>query len=353
MVQGLGLADIATRVTNTGTSTDNHIARFDGTTGKIVQDNSPAVLSDAGALSDLTGIISSGTVQSTGVHQTSGTLIEDFSTDATTTGANAAISSPTTPAVRLTNVSLTSVDTIASPSAGRVITVLNQTGASITINNDTGATTANRIYTGTGAALTLTNQASILLKYDGTAARWMVIGGSGGGGGTVPDADATTKGILKLAGDLGGTASLPTVPGLAAKAPLASPTFTGTPSAPTPSPADNSTKLATTAYVDGAIASSSTPASVLVSALDIDWSLGSVFYKSVSTNSTITFSNTQDGKVITFAILNTSGATITLTFPTLVKDATFEVTVDASKENLYTFVKANSKVYASYISRMS
>lgn len=35
-----------------------------------------------------------------------------------------------------------------------------------------------------------------------------------------------------------------------AKAPLASPTFTGTPAAPTPSANDNSTKLATTAYVD-------------------------------------------------------------------------------------------------------
>jgi hypothetical protein len=36
---------------------------------------------------------------------------------------------------------------------------------------------------------------------------------------------------------------------LAAKAPLASPALTGTPTAPTPSTADNSTKLATTAYV--------------------------------------------------------------------------------------------------------
>lgn len=33
------------------------------------------------------------------------------------------------------------------------------------------------------------------------------------------------------------------------KAPLASPTFTGTPAAPTPASSDNSTKLATTAYV--------------------------------------------------------------------------------------------------------
>lgn len=35
--------------------------------------------------------------------------------------------------------------------------------------------------------------------------------------GSVPDADAATKGIIKLAGDLGGTADSPTVPGLADK----------------------------------------------------------------------------------------------------------------------------------------
>ncbi len=40
---------------------------------------------------------------------------------------------------------------------------------------------------------------------------------NGGGGGSVPDADATTKGILKLTGDLAGTADLPTVPGLQTK----------------------------------------------------------------------------------------------------------------------------------------
>lgn len=40
---------------------------------------------------------------------------------------------------------------------------------------------------------------------------------------------------------------------LAAKAPLASPTFTGTPAAPTPSGGDNTTKVATTAFVMAAI----------------------------------------------------------------------------------------------------
>lgn len=44
------------------------------------------------------------------------------------------------------------------------------------------------------------------------------------------------------------------VVGLAAKASIASPTFTGTPTAPTPTAGDSSTRLATTAYVTGAIA---------------------------------------------------------------------------------------------------
>lgn len=38
--------------------------------------------------------------------------------------------------------------------------------------------------------------------------------GEPAGFGTVPDADATTKGKVQLAGDLGGTAAAPTVPGL-------------------------------------------------------------------------------------------------------------------------------------------
>lgn len=45
-----------------------------------------------------------------------------------------------------------------------------------------------------------------------------------------------------------------------AKAPIASPTFTGTPAAPTPSSSDNSTTLATTAFVVAAFAAAATSA---------------------------------------------------------------------------------------------
>lgn len=46
-----------------------------------------------------------------------------------------------------------------------------------------------------------------------------VPGTVGGGGGAVSDASSSAKGVVKLAGDLGGTAASPTVPGLAGKAP--------------------------------------------------------------------------------------------------------------------------------------
>jgi len=168
------------KVSSSSTSVDNEVVRFDGTTGKIIQGGSPAILSDAGILTGLTGLTSSGTIESTATLLASANWVEGQSTDAATTGANASVSSPATPVVRLTNASLTSIDLLASPITGRVITVINATGNPITINNDTGATAANRILTGTKASLTLADEASIILKYDGTEARWMVVGGTGG-----------------------------------------------------------------------------------------------------------------------------------------------------------------------------
>lgn len=56
--------------------------------------------------------------------------------------------------------------------------------------------------------------AGMSLVFDGTTWR---PGTVTGGGATVSDADGTTKGVLRLAGDLGGTADAPTVPGLAGK----------------------------------------------------------------------------------------------------------------------------------------
>ena len=93
--------------------------------------------------------------------------------------------------------------------------------------------------------------------------------------------------------------------------------------------------------------------SISVSALDIDWSLGYCFYKDISVSSTFTFSNTVDGKVIVFSIKNTAASDVTVSFPAgIYRDSAIDLTVEAGKENVYTFIKANSKIYASYVSKL-
>lgn len=86
-----------------------------------------------------------------------------------------------------------------------------------------------------------------------TAGYWATaaITHTGGAGDVVGPASAVTARIATFSGTTGkllqdGGATLSDV------APIASPTFTGTPAAPTPTAADNSTKIATTAYVDAA-----------------------------------------------------------------------------------------------------
>lgn len=73
---------------------------------------------------------------------------------------------------------------------------------------------------------------------------------------SIADATSLTTGKIQLAGDLSGTATSPTVPGLLLKSNLASPTFTGIPLAPTASSGTNTTQIATTGFVQTALASS-------------------------------------------------------------------------------------------------
>jgi hypothetical protein len=110
-------------------------------------------------------------------------------------------------------------------------------------------------------------------------------GGGGGGSGTVTSVAALTLGTTGT--DLSSTvANSTTTPVITlqvptasasnrgalsstdwstfnAKAPLASPTFTGTPAAPTAASGTNTTQLATTAFVQSAIVSSQNTGSIL------------------------------------------------------------------------------------------
>jgi hypothetical protein len=66
------------------------------------------------------------------------------------------------------------------------------------------------------------------------------------GGIKFPDGSVQTSAVS--------TAGFATTSSLSAYAALASPSFSGSPNAPTPSTTDNSTRIATTAYVQAAIA---------------------------------------------------------------------------------------------------
>lgn len=81
----------------------------------------------------------------------------------------------------------------------------------------------------------------------------------GGGGVSLPIAESDVTGLVS---------------DLAAKAPLASPALTGTPTAPTPSSGDNSTKIATTAYVDTAVAAVSGGGSTILTGTTDPWASG-------------------------------------------------------------------------------
>ena len=57
-------------------------------------------------------------------------------------------------------------------------------------------------------------------------------------------------------------------------------------------------------------------ADISISASDVDWTLGTTFYKSVNADTTFTFSNTAAGKIITVVVFNSSVSSyINITFP--------------------------------------
>jgi hypothetical protein len=94
---------------------------------------------------------------------------------------------------------------------------------------------------------------------------------------------------------------------------------------------------------------------VALAGVAIDWSLGGVFYKDISSigTYTFTFSNNTNGRTIILTVKNTSGSTINLVFPTLIKESTFPLTVATATESVYTFVQSNGKTYGSAVSGMA
>lgn len=139
---------------------------------------------------------------------------------------------------------------------------------------------------------------------------------------------------------------------LALKANSASPSLTGVPTAPTATGGTDTTQIATTAFVKAAV--ETIPSSVAIAGLDIDWALvpqGGSLYKDVSSNSTFTFSSVVEGKGISVVITNTSGAVVTITLPSIYREAG-ALTISAGKAVIYTFMRTNAKTYMAQLTNL-
>jgi hypothetical protein len=98
----------------------------------------------------------------------------------------------------------------------------------------------------------------------------------------------------------------------------------------------------------------SLPASQSVSASNIDWSTGYVYRKTLSGNTTFTFSNATDGKTIVVAVTNTAG-NFTATWPVAVQwtNGTEPTLTLGAKTDVFTFVDVNGTIYGSVAQNFS
>ena len=163
---------------------------------------------------------------------------------------------------------------------------------------------------------------SVHYFWNGTA--WAIVGG---GSGVASDIEFTPTGGIAATNVQTAIAELDTE-----KAKLASPTFTGTPKAPTATAGTNTTQIATTAFVKSAT-SNLMPISggvlenyreklttVSASGGSINLSLGNVFQHTPSGNRTYSITNAISGQAHSFTLIINMGSTVrTLTFPASVK----------------------------------
>lgn len=90
---------------------------------------------------------------------------------------------------------------------------------------------------------------------------------------------------------------------------------------------------------------------VALSGLSIDWSLSQTFSKTLAAGSnTFTFANAQDGQCI---IVELTGASSTVTWPTVKWTGGTPPTQTSSGTDLYTFVKVGSTIKGSVLPNVS
>ena len=189
------------KVSGPASATDEAIARFDLTTGKLLQ-NSVVKIDDAGQITGATKLTVDtitldgskvGTTASAGSHIDVGSTItittprleiaskvNFINAEAEITGANATLSVGNGSYFTLVNTGLLSIEMISGVTAiSTIIMIANKTGHSIDLLNEAGGVATQQIYTGTGGNFTLLDKQTILLSYsDVSGGKWVIVGGN-------------------------------------------------------------------------------------------------------------------------------------------------------------------------------
>lgn len=166
-------------VVNTGTSTNNAISVFDGTTGKVIKD---------GAAPGVSGnvLISDGTSWTSSIFTTilqNFLLSGDISPSQITSNQNdynpTGLSTATV--IRLSTDASRDITGIQGGADGRILILSNVGSNNIVLKNqDSNSTASNRfIFT---SDVTLQANQAVMIQYDSTTSRWRLLGGTGAGG---------------------------------------------------------------------------------------------------------------------------------------------------------------------------
>jgi hypothetical protein len=141
-------------------------------------------------------------------------------------------------AILLCNGARTGVRNLTAPATSKVYTVVNATTGGFAV-----------VLRGVGPTAGVSIAAGKVVNAMWNGADFVVVGASAAG----------LDGVVSITN--GGTGQTTAAAALTALggAPIASPTFTGNPQAPTPTPGDNDTSVATTAFVTGGIATAVAP----------------------------------------------------------------------------------------------
>jgi hypothetical protein len=213
------------KVTGPASATNDALARFDLTTGKLIQ-NSLAVLSDTGSLSGLReikiydpsiippatepvgdklildksglrDILTSKGIEFSSAPQwvtpfgesvqllltgedinLSGNTVLPLTVDTTFTGGTNILNPGPFSHVHLKNITLNSIREISERTEGSLLILTNETANDIEIINNYSSSAG--ILTGTESEITFRNKSSLFLTYNSQLSRWVVVGGTGG-----------------------------------------------------------------------------------------------------------------------------------------------------------------------------